>query len=124
MSSLSFVSVLVGQILAMIFSYYLDKRYKAWLSKHNGIAPPEQRLMPCLVGSVAMPVGLFWFAFTTYVGPRWFYGITIANVYENSYPEIPWIVSMIGASFFGFGQVLVFLGVINYLVDSCKLAPQ
>ncbi|KAB8338785.1 hypothetical protein FH972_021730 [Carpinus fangiana] len=65
-SSLSFLGVMVGQILAMFFSVVLDKRYKAYLSAHGGTAPPEQRLWPCLIGCVMMPVGLFWFAFTTF----------------------------------------------------------
>jgi len=52
-----------------------------------------------MVGAVALPVGLFWFAWTN------------GN-------NVPWIVSLIGIAPFGFGQVLVFLSVNQYLIDA------
>lgn len=52
-----------------------------------------------MVSCLALPIGLFWFAWT------------------NS-PSIHWSVSVIGTAPFGFGMILVFLSVINYLIDA------
>jgi hypothetical protein len=52
-----------------------------------------------MIGSIALPVGLFWFAWT-------------------NYPSIHWSVSIIGTAPFGFGMVLVFLSIMNYLIDA------
>jgi len=67
--------------------------------EHDGEAPPEARLPPGMVGSLALPIGLFWFAWT-------------------NYPSIHWIVCIIGTAPFGFGMVLVFLSCMNYLIDA------
>lgn len=44
-------------------------------------------------------MGLFWFAWT-------------------NYPSINWAPSIIAGAPFGFGMVLVFLSIMNYLIDS------
>jgi MFS family permease len=97
-SGLSFLGIMVGQILAMFCYAFLDRRYKRIIAV-KGWAPPEARLEPALIGCIFLPIGLFWFAFTTS-------------------PSIHWIVSLIGAGFFGFGQVLLFISVMNYLIDA------
>lgn len=84
---------------AVGYSIWDNGRYAKVSEKHNGRAPPEARLPPALIGSVCLPVGLFWFAWT------------------NS-PSIHWIVSIIATAPFGFGMVLVFLSIMNYLIDS------
>lgn len=57
---LAFVGVAVGMIAAVIYSIWDNKRYnKAIDESPNGIAAPEARLPPALVGSIAMPIGLF-----------------------------------------------------------------
>jgi hypothetical protein len=90
---------MVGMILAVCYSIWDNGRYARVAEKHNNKAPPEARLPPSMIGSVCLPVGLFWFAWT-------------------NGPSIHWIVSIIGAAPFGFGMVLVFLSVMNYLIDS------
>lgn len=96
---LAFVGVMVGMIIAVIYSIFDNKRYMKVADKHQGKAPPEARLPPAMLGSVFLPVGLFWFAWT-------------------NYPSIHWSVSIIGTAPFGFGMVLVFLSIMNYLIDS------
>jgi hypothetical protein len=99
-SGLSFIGIMIGQILGMIYAVFDIARYKRLADRSPGRrAPPEAWLAPSLVGSVALPVGLFWFAWTN------------GN-------NIPWIVSLIGISPFGFGQVLVFLSLNQYLIDA------
>ncbi|EKD13083.1 uncharacterized protein L3040_007166 [Drepanopeziza brunnea f. sp. 'multigermtubi'] len=96
---LAFIGVAVGMMIAVGYSMFDNKRYAHVAAKHDGNAPPEARLPPALVGSVALPIGLFWFAWT------------------NS-PSIHWSVSIIGTAPFGFGMVLVFLSIMNYLIDA------
>lgn len=98
---LAFLGLLVGMLIAVTGNILDNKRYMKIVAKHNGMPPPEARLPPAIIGSVLLPIGLFWFAWT-------------------SDPSIHWIVPIIGSSFFGAGIVLVFLSILNYLIDSCK----
>ncbi|RSM03348.1 hypothetical protein CEP52_007450 [Fusarium oligoseptatum] len=65
----------------------------------GGMLDPEARLPLAMLGSIFLPIGLFWFAWTTY-------------------PSIHWAVPIVGSVFFGLGLVLVFLSLLNYLIDS------
>ncbi|CRK31647.1 hypothetical protein BN1708_015998 [Verticillium longisporum] len=96
---LAFIGVAVGMIFAVSYSLYDNKRYAAAVEAAGGAAQPEARLPPAIIGSILLPVGLFWFAWT-------------------NGPEIHWIVSIIASGFFGAGLVLVFLSLLNYLIDS------
>lgn len=98
-AGLAFLGVMVGMIIAIPYSIIDNKRYVRAQGKHAGFAPPEARLPPCLVGSIAVPIGLFWFAWTTF-------------------PSVHWVVPIIASAPFGFGMVLVFLSIMNYLIDS------
>lgn len=96
---LAFIGVAVGMIAGVGYSMYDNKRYAKVEAEHNGEAPPEARLPASLIGAVAIPVGMFWFAWT-------------------NGPSIHWIVSIMAGVPFGFGMVLVFLSCMNYLIDS------
>ncbi|KAH8425232.1 MFS transporter [Aspergillus melleus] len=98
-SGLAFLGILIGMLCALAFTIYDNKRYIDVQAKHNGFAPPEARLPPCMIASIAVPVGLFWFAWT-------------------NYPSIHWLASIAAGAPFGFGMVLLFLSVMNYLIDS------
>lgn len=96
---LAFLGVAVGMIIAVAYSIWDNKRYAKLSDKHKGFAPPEARLPPTMLGGIAVPIGLFWFAWT-------------------NYPSIHWIVSILAGVPFGFGMVLIFLGIMNYLIDA------
>lgn len=96
---LSFLGIMVGMILASIYTVYDNQRYLKVYDKHNGFAPPESRLPPVILASITIPAGLFWFAWT------------------NS-PSIHWIASIAACVPFGFGVILVYLGILSYLIDS------
>jgi len=99
-SGLAFIGVLIGMLGAVTYSIYPENpRYQGIVDKHGGFAPPEARLPPAILGGICLPVGLFWFAWT------------------NS-PSLPWAASMAAGIPFGFGMVLVFLSIMNYLIDS------
>lgn len=99
LGGLAFMGIMVGMIFAVIYSIPDNKRYARVSKKFGGFAPPEARLPPVMVAAICIPVGLFWFAWT------------------NS-PSIHWIASIAGCVPFGFGVVLIYLGVLSYLIDS------
>ncbi|KAH8650138.1 major facilitator superfamily domain-containing protein [Xylariales sp. PMI_506] len=96
---LPFLGIMVGMIFAVSYNIWDNKRYIRVEEENDGFAPPETRLPPALIGSVALPIGLFWFAWTNYT-------------------SIHWMASVAAGVPFGFGMVLVFLSILNYLIDS------
>jgi hypothetical protein len=84
---------------AIGFSLYSHKWYMAAAAKNGGFAPPEARLIIGMVGSVALPIGMFWFAWT-------------------NGPSVHWISPIMAGAPFGFGLTLVFLSVTSYLIDA------
>lgn len=101
-SGLPFIGVLIGTCSGVAYTLWDHKRYHKTQKKHNGFAPPEARLPPSMVSAVTVPIGLFWFAWT-------------------NYPSIHWLSSVAAMIPFGFGLVLIYLGIVNYLVDSYTL---
>ncbi|KYK57778.1 Major facilitator superfamily domain, general substrate transporter [Drechmeria coniospora] len=96
---LAFMGIAVGMMLTTIGTIFDNRRYQRVAAKAGGMAPPEARLPPAILGSILIPVGLFWFAWT-------------------NGREIHWIVPIVGSAFFASGIVLVFLSLMNYLIDS------
>lgn len=102
-AGLAFLGIAVGMIFALFYALSDSRRYMKISDKHDGMAPAEARLPMSIVGSILIPIGLFWFAWTT------------GN-------DIHWVVPIIGSAFFACGIVLTFLSLMNYLIDSCKSA--
>lgn len=100
-SGLPFVSVAIGVLLAITYVIVYDNNEYMKKVKASGVGytTPEARLPMCIVGGIVLPIGLFWFAWT------------------NS-PDLPWAASVVAAIPFGFGMVLIFLSIMNYLIDS------
>ena len=100
---LTFLGVAVGFIIAVGYTLWDNKRYQKVEAKYKAdgevSTPPEARLPPAMVGSICLPLGMFWFAWT-------------------NYPSVHWIVCMIGTAPFGFGMMLVFVSIMNYLIDA------
>ncbi|OOQ90349.1 MFS-type transporter [Penicillium brasilianum] len=96
---LAFLGIMVGMLIAVIYTLWDNKRYVNAQEKYDGFAPPEARLPPTMVACIAIPIGLFWFAWT-------------------NYPSIHFMASIAAGVPFGFGMVLVFLGIMNYLIDA------
>ncbi|ROW14433.1 hypothetical protein VPNG_03912 [Cytospora leucostoma] len=95
----AFAGIAVGMVVAGIYAMFENKRYMRLAALHDGRTPPEARLPMSVIGSLLIPIGLFWFAWTT------------GN-------NIHWIVPIIGSAFFATGILLIFLSLMNYLVDS------
>ncbi|KAL2259888.1 hypothetical protein VTK26DRAFT_6272 [Humicola hyalothermophila] len=97
---LAFIGVAVGMLAAVVYSILDNRRYmRVAAASPGGVAPPEARLPLAIVGSVLLPVGLFWFAWT-------------------NGPEIHWIVPIVASGFFAAGLVAVFLSLLTYMMDS------
>ncbi|THC92455.1 hypothetical protein EYZ11_008071 [Aspergillus tanneri] len=96
---LSFLGILVGILFALAYIFLIHFQYKKKTLQAQGRLPPEERLPASFIGSVALPVSLFWFAWT------------------NS-PSTHWIIPISAGVPFGYGMVMVFMPVLNYLIDS------
>ncbi|KAJ5777402.1 Major facilitator superfamily domain general substrate transporter [Penicillium odoratum] len=101
-SGLSYVGIILGQILAVPFYIVIEVKYRKKIARPGVVPTPEMRLEPSLYGAVMLPVSLFWFAWT-------------------SFTSIHWAVGLVGTFFFGLGNVLVFISMTKYLIDTYSL---
>ncbi|KAA8647872.1 hypothetical protein EYZ11_011368 [Aspergillus tanneri] len=92
--------MVVGLLIAGSYSIYSSRGYNAKLEANGGIPVPEWRLPPVIVGGILFAVGLFWFGWTGFTG------------------SIPWIVPTLSGLFTGFGLLIVFIQLFNYLIDT------
>ncbi|KAI1533094.1 AraJ Arabinose efflux permease, partial [Pyrenophora tritici-repentis] len=99
-ASLPFLAIIVGIMISLVYVALVDqKRYARVVFRCNGAAPPEARLPPAMLGSAALPIGLFWFAWT-------------------NAPELPFMICVSAGTLFGFGMVLLYMSLTNYIVDA------
>lgn len=93
-AGLPFLSLGLGACLGVITFVVVDrltyqKHYRASLRDgHEGAVLPEHRLYPAMMGSIALPISLFWFAWTA---------------------KIHWASPTCAAIPFGWGNFLVFV---------------
>ncbi|KAL3457676.1 MFS general substrate transporter [Aspergillus heterothallicus] len=107
LGGLAFLGILIGILTAIAYAFPVYFRYKrkSSLARQQGHARlrPEERLPDSFPAAVALPVGLFWFAWT------------------NAPTSIHYMVPIAAGVPFGFGMVMVFLPVFNYLIDTYTL---
>ena len=90
----------IGFLLAVWFIVpRIDTVYNALARRNNDTPMPEFRLPIANIGSVFIPVSLFWFAWTVETHRHWF-------------------VTVFSTVFFGIGQVTILNCVQNYYIDS------
>ena len=89
-------AISVGAILATLLSIYQEKIAIRFGKMSN---TPEGRLYFACIESILMPVGLFWFGWT-------------------SFPSVPWIVPTMAVGCATMGIFSVYLAVFNYLADT------
>ncbi|KAI5844157.1 major facilitator superfamily domain-containing protein [Tricharina praecox] len=93
----------IGMVLGMVMGGGLVIAFQPWTTRRANAAGhvlPEDRLVPCIIGSIFFPIGLFWFSWT------------------GADPNIHWIVPTLGGVPFGFGIIIIFLQCLNYLIDA------
>ncbi|KAH8646559.1 putative polyamine transporter 4 [Tricladium varicosporioides] len=96
---LTFLGILVGFFCAVAtFSVFDVTIYKKEAAKVGGKPAPEHRLYAAMVGSVMLPIGLFWFAW-------------------SPSKSVHWIVPVLAGVPFGWGTLAIFISVTTYLVD-------
>ncbi|CAK7225529.1 hypothetical protein SCUCBS95973_005896 [Sporothrix curviconia] len=105
-SGLSFMGLFVGMIVGAFFAplwgsirlRLMVKRQKD-LGLDTPVSEPEDRLPSVMVGALLVPIGIFWFGWT-------------------SYPSVHWIVPIIGSGVFAVGTLFVFSGIFTFFVDT------
>jgi DHA1 family multidrug resistance protein-like MFS transporter len=81
-----------------LIAYHSKTRFARRL-REDGFVTPEERLLPMIAGGFILPIGLFWFAWT-------------------SFPSIsPWPQIVSGIPL-GMGIMLIFLQGFNYIIDT------
>ncbi|KAL1957864.1 hypothetical protein VTO42DRAFT_5429 [Malbranchea cinnamomea] len=100
---LAFLGLGIGSIVGLsILGVASDRILQALAAKHGGEMKPEYRLPPLFVGSILLPVGLFWYGWSAK-----------ANVH--------WMMPIVGTVWVGAGMMCVMMGVSAYLVDAFTL---
>ena len=96
---LTFLGILVGFLCAvMTFGIFDATLYRQAAVKAKGRPAPEHRLYAALLGSIMLPIGLFWFAWS----PQ---------------KSVHWIVPVLGGIPFGWGTLSIFISATTYLVE-------
>ncbi|KAH0353619.1 MFS general substrate transporter, partial [Aureobasidium melanogenum] len=99
--ALPFAAIIVGVAFGSCFIAYFTKTRFARKMEETGDVVPEERMIPMIVGGALLPIGMFWFAWT-------------------SNPNIIWVPEVISGSFIGGGILLIFLQGLNYIIDVYK----
>ncbi|KAI9835856.1 MAG: hypothetical protein M1819_001754 [Sarea resinae] len=87
---LTFLGMLFGMIAGIMTNPFFHRNYLRLVRKREaqggepGGSEPEYRLPPAIMGAILVPIGLFWFGWT-------------------SYSSVHWIVPIIGSAIFGMG---------------------
>ncbi|KAJ5522751.1 major facilitator superfamily domain-containing protein [Penicillium frequentans] len=98
-STLPFLSILVGVICAVMLNFANQPRYQRAVKANGRKAVPEARLPPIVIGGVLLSVGLFWFGWT-------------------AAPKYPWPSPVVAGGFIAAGFNIVFQQCLNFLVDT------
>ncbi|KAI1391509.1 MFS general substrate transporter [Hypoxylon trugodes] len=98
-TGLMFIPLAVGVIVSAFCAPFVNDHYRKLISKHNGLPPPELRLIPMMCSCWFIPLGLFIFAWT-------------------SYPRLIWVGPALGGFPVGFGFIFLYNSANNYLVDA------
>ncbi|CZR68648.1 related to multidrug resistant protein [Phialocephala subalpina] len=105
---LTFLGLAVGILCGIATTSYWQSQYLRFIEKakrtenDDGKGQPEFRLPQVIAGAVLVPVGLFFFGFTTY-------------------ETVHYIVPIIASGVFGMGIFLSFSGTWTFLVDAYPL---
>lgn len=91
--------VVGGIIMSMANVFYFDPKFRRDLHASGKPVLPEARLPLCMAGGIEFPIAIFLLCWT------------------GNY-KVHWIAPTIGMGFLGGGLVSLFVGIINYTVDT------
>lgn len=102
-SGLIFLAIVVGCFLGALTVLLCDIFfYRPKSAKYPpNEAPPELRLYPAMIGSFGLPIGLFWFGWT-------------------SKADISWASPTVAIMIFACGNLCVFISTSQYMVDTYR----
>ncbi|KAJ5980700.1 Major facilitator superfamily domain general substrate transporter [Penicillium waksmanii] len=92
--------MIIGLFLAAAYIILTAPSYVKKLEKNGNVPVPEWRLPPVMVAGGMFAAGLFWFGWTGFSG------------------TIHWIVPTLSGLFTGFGLLIIFIQLFNYLIDT------
>ncbi|KAN0112715.1 MFS general substrate transporter [Hyaloscypha variabilis] len=96
--ALPFLGIMIGVLCGGATITVITKTRFARKMKKHGRVIPEERLPPMILGSLILPIGLFWFAWT-------------------SSPHITWVPQVLAGIPIGWGILMIFLQGLNYIID-------
>lgn len=97
--ALPFLGIILGVLLGVsIIVYNSNTRFRRKLEANGGKTIPEERLIPMIIGAALLPIGLFWFAWT-------------------SSPNISWVPQVLAGIPIGAGVQMIFLQGLSYIID-------
>lgn len=97
-AALPFIGIMIGVFLGVALIIYATKTRFARKFAKYGYVVPEERLIPMMIASVLLPIGLFWFGWT-------------------SSPNISWVPQVIAGVPIGMGILVIFMQGLNYIID-------
>ena len=112
-ASLPFASFIVGCLMGCsVIAYSTATNFKKAFIKH-GKTMPEERLPPMIVGAVVLPIGLFWFAWTSDPKISWVPQVSATQPESDSVPLLtPQVLS---SALIGMGCIVTFWQGVNYV---------
>lgn len=69
--ALPFLAIILGVVIGAIIIIIFSRTRFTRIIKEKGHLPPEQRLLPMIIGGACFPIGLFWFAWTSNPSISW-----------------------------------------------------
>ncbi|EME85198.1 uncharacterized protein MYCFIDRAFT_46692 [Pseudocercospora fijiensis CIRAD86] len=99
--ALPFLAVLIGVIIGSLATIAITKTRTARIFAEKGSIVPEERLIPMIIGGCILPIGMFWFGWTS-------------NKHISPWPQI------ISSIPIGIGIMMIFLQGLNYIIDCYK----
>ncbi|EJD47667.1 MFS general substrate transporter [Auricularia subglabra TFB-10046 SS5] len=101
---LAYLGLGIGFLLAAVFgSRWMNNLYIMLVERNGGKSRPEFRIPGMIIGSIVVPIGLFWYGWSAHYA-------------------IHWIMPVIGTGIFGCGVMLTFIPIQLYLVDTFAFA--
>ncbi|CAN8101262.1 unnamed protein product [Discula destructiva] len=99
-AGLAFLGIGVGSVIGIIIvSLTSDRLVQAQMKKNNGVAQPESRIRILPLGGILLPAGLFLYGWTAEY-------------------KVHWIAPIIGMGLIGIGNIIIFMSIVMYLVDT------
>ncbi|KFY81579.1 hypothetical protein V500_11285 [Pseudogymnoascus sp. VKM F-4518 (FW-2643)] len=98
-STLPFLGIFVGVLCGTAINIGNQPWYARAVKMNKGLAVPEARLPPMILGGILFSIGLFWFGWT-------------------AAPRFHWALPVVAAGFIGAGFNVVFQQSLNFLIDA------